>query len=174
MLQKDLSKSSLSKDSAITQDSLQIDKSTAESDWLRWSLNQQRFENPSQSSKNVSVARKPSLGSKSDTKSVKSYKSGKSSKQQNTGKDSKNHGQGCRGTKATWQFQPSYFLEYWLEGSKGRSTYWNDSYRYSNGYSNFSNIKARREYDDPRFIWTLQDSLDLRLENMESFENHKK
>ena len=59
------------------------------------------------------------------------------------------------------------FLEYWLKGSKGRSTYWNDSYRYSNGYSNFSNIKARREYDDPRFIWTLQDSLDLRLEKME-------
>ena len=44
------------------------------------------------------MVRKPSRGSESDTKSVRSYKSGKSSKQQNTGKDSKNYDQGSQRT----------------------------------------------------------------------------
>ena len=88
--EKDLSKSSLSKDSAITQDSLKIDNLTTGFDWQTWSSIQYRFENPSESSKNISVARKPSRGSESDTKSLRSYKSSKSSKKSNAGKDSKN------------------------------------------------------------------------------------
>ena len=49
------------------------------------------------------MVRKPSRGSESDTKSVRSYKSGKSSKQQNTGKDSKNHDRDVSSENLTWR-----------------------------------------------------------------------